>query len=635
MGVHSTEARTGAMRQQGSSGYVIVRRILLTAAVCLMSTPFVSPAHAAVLPTWLAPVNISSPSRGFFFDPQVAVDAHGEAVAVWGRWDPVRASNVVEASARVPGAEWQSPVDLSLSGEEASAPRVAIDAQGDAVVVWRQSNADSGQSAESAFRPAGGNWQGPDQVSGASAGALDVSAAISARGEAVAVWDSGGVVQTATRAPDGGWQAPVDVSAAGETALVPEVVMDSRGATVVVWQGEGLGGSVQAAARAPSGAWQSTATISGRGTSEPHVGIDEDGEAVAVWEVNSGFVQAATLPAEGVWEAPVRLSRAAQVAAYSQVAMDARGDAVAIWYDESQGPHMTGEGYVVESAERPAGGAWQSPVAISAPAGGQGGRVLWSPPEIAMDPLGGSVAVWSQSNGSNYIVQGAIRSAGEPWQPAVALSSGSGNGGDAQVALDPSGNALAVWDSSYGGEEDLVQAAVYEAAEPLGNSTSTSGSLGGAPATMSPSDAATRQAATAPTLTDARVIHRWLGPGHAPLVAAKTQGRLEPVAGFGFTLSEAAKLTITLERVVSGQRRGSLCVAPALRTSYGRDARCARVVPVGKLGSIEQAGTDDSVALSGRLGSRRLASGSYDAVLVASSAAGASRPVTLRFTVAH
>ena len=75
------------------------------------------------------------------------LDSEGNATAVWERWDGT--DSVVESAYRPAGEGWQTPIDLSEpggaqgSGEEgeadASSPQVAVDAHGDATVVWERS----------------------------------------------------------------------------------------------------------------------------------------------------------------------------------------------------------------------------------------------------------------------------------------------------------------------------------------------------------------------------------------------------------------------------------------------------------------------------------------------------------------
>ena len=93
---------------------------------------------ALATPTWLAPVDLSAAGQNAFA-PQVASDAQGNAVAVWERSDGT--NTIIQAAAR-PAASgaWQSPVDLSAAGQNSFAPQVAFDPQGNAVAVWERFN---------------------------------------------------------------------------------------------------------------------------------------------------------------------------------------------------------------------------------------------------------------------------------------------------------------------------------------------------------------------------------------------------------------------------------------------------------------------------------------------------------------
>ena len=81
--------------------------------------------------------------------------------------------------------------------------------------------------------------------------------------------------------------------------------------------------------------------------------------------------------------------------------------------------------------------AWLTPVDLSA-ASGQTATA-----QVAVDPRGNAVVVWEQSNGSNIIVQGAVRAAGGTWQAPVDLSAPGQDASDPQVAVDAQGNAVA------------------------------------------------------------------------------------------------------------------------------------------------------------------------------------------------
>jgi YVTN family beta-propeller protein len=102
---------------------------------------------------------------------------------------------------------------------------------------------------------------------------------------------------------------------------------------------------------------------------------------------------------------------------------------------------------------------------------------------------------------------------------------------------------------------------------------------------------------------------------------------------FRFTLSAAAKLQITITGSASGLRRGNSCVAPSARLRRAHAKRCTRALTLGTLTRASEPAGLDSVAFSGRIGSRPLPAGTYGAALSASNAAGHSQPVKLGFVI--
>jgi hypothetical protein len=417
-----------------------------------------TPAVAA--PAWLAPVDLTAAGESARTAPQVAVDPGGDAVAVWKGHNG--ADEVIEASSRTAGGSWQAPVDLSAAGYDASEPQVAVDAAGEAVVLWKDSGGTN-TIIEAASRTAGGGWQAPVELSAAGRNASEPQVALDAGGDVVAVWGrSDGtnlIVQAASRPAGAGWEAPVDLSAAGQETSEPQVAIDAAGDAVAAWKADGAHFIVQAASRPAGAGWQVPVDLSatGQGAYEPQVAIGADGDAVAVWKRYNGsnyVVDATGRPAGGSWEVPVDLSAAGQNTDAPQVAVDSGGDAVAVWEGSD----------IVEAASRPAGGSWQASVDLSAT--GQGAYE----PQVAIDPGGDAVAVWE--NETNDIGEAASRPAGGSWQAPVDLS--AGEGADApQVAVDSGGDAVAVWEGYEGGF--TVQAATYDATGPQLRSLSIPG----------------------------------------------------------------------------------------------------------------------------------------------------------------
>jgi hypothetical protein len=80
-----------------------------------------------------------------------------------------------------------------------------------------------------------------------------------------------------------------------------------------------------------------------------------------------------------------------------------------------------------------------------------------------------------------------------------------------------------------------------------------------------------------------------------------------------------------------GRRRGKKCVAPSKKLAGAK--KCTRVTRRGTLTRVSHAGAN-KVAFSGRIGSKALRPGRYQATLTATDAVGnSSKPRTIRFSI--
>src|SRR5262249_52265721 len=85
-----------------------------------------------------------------------------------------------------------------------------------------------------------------------------------------------------------------------------------------------------------------------------------------------------------------------------------------------------------------------------------------SDPQVAVDPNGNAVAVWIGGNGT---VQAAIRPAATRlWQPAATVSDTGAS--SPSVAIDAAGNALAVW-SQASPDRLVVESGEFSASGPV------------------------------------------------------------------------------------------------------------------------------------------------------------------------
>ena len=128
------------------------------------------------------------------------------------------------------------------------------------------------------------------------------------------------------------------LSSPGENASGPQVAVDDDGDAVFTWaRSDGTDQRIEARARSAGGALSTVQTLSdaGQDAGAPQVAIDDDGDAVFVWERvdNSGNkrIQARKRSAAGVLGVVQTLSNGGQDAQFAQVAIDDDGEAAATW----------------------------------------------------------------------------------------------------------------------------------------------------------------------------------------------------------------------------------------------------------------------------------------------------------------
>ena len=154
--------------------------------------------------------------------------ANGRTVAVWQGASRITSTGV-QASVLPPGGTWSEPVTVAPAGIN---PQVAVDAAGDAVALWATSSS-SIASAQAAVLQAGGTWSAPRTLG------TGVTPNLAASGQGVAPWTGGNGVQAATarHSQGGGWTAPAQLatspsSPSGRIAVTP------AGSFVVTYAGD-------------------------------------------------------------------------------------------------------------------------------------------------------------------------------------------------------------------------------------------------------------------------------------------------------------------------------------------------------------------------------------------------------------
>lgn len=208
--------------------------VLLVLPFCLSLFP--AAARAGI--QWRTPQTISGVGS---FEPRVAVSAQGTAVAVW--IGPDGGTNRAQVSVRPSGGEFGPAQALSDPGQNIAHPDVALDPQGDAVVVWTVDVPNPGfDRVQASYRPAGAatSFGSPETLSADGGNGFDPDVSMDDQGNAHAIWARGRLVQASFRpaGPSSNFGPPATISSSIGTLVQgyePEIGAASNGDAVAVW----------------------------------------------------------------------------------------------------------------------------------------------------------------------------------------------------------------------------------------------------------------------------------------------------------------------------------------------------------------------------------------------------------------
>jgi uncharacterized protein YheU (UPF0270 family) len=427
-----------------------VRRCLPVAAfaVVLVSA---SPAVAEV--TW-QPLGALSAGVGPASQPQVAVDARGDAVYVWARWDggtdcfgsPCERIQTRSRSA----AGVLSPVQtLSPSGYHANFSQVAVDANGDAVFVWQR----SGEVIQARVRSADGTLGPTLTVSAAGQEADYPQVAVAPNGNAVIAWQfydesvSLERIQVRTLSAAGALGSTETLSPASQDAEYPQVAVDKQGDAVLAWDStDGTTHRIQARVRSVAGTLTEIQTLAeGQYVSDVHLALDPGGDAIFAWLGFDGTVartQTRARSAAGALSPIQTLSDPGKHAYFPRVGIDPGGDAVILWQ------RFDGIENRIQVRSRSAAGALGATQTLSGT-----GESIAVKAQLAVDPQGNAVVVWEHRDPTCdsclniQDVRALIRFADGTVGAIQTLSSAANMyAQEPQVAVGPNGHAFVVWD---------------------------------------------------------------------------------------------------------------------------------------------------------------------------------------------
>ena len=377
--------------------------------------------------------------------PKAAINERGAVVAVWRQFDGTHHN--AWSNRYGLGAGWREATLIENENlGDAELPRVAIDAAGNAIAVWRQN--DGVRSNIMSNRLAGeAGWAAAELIETSSVDATQPDVTMSAGGSAIAVWAQGGIranhFEVAT-----GLSGPQQIASDGST---PRVAVDSAGNALAIWtQSDGVW-----AGRFMAGAgWTSPEQLDETAGTDLHIVMDGNGNGRAAW-VDDGapyLLKTRVFSVDIGWGPLDTLGGNT-----SQMAMTvgaAGHAAVAHSTFSDTGPILVQQ-YVP-------GGDWSSEEEISVP----NSHEEKLGPMLALDRQGNALAFWHQ-----FPVGGQTPSqvfsrrfvAGQGWGEAAQLRSVAGGDDRAHrpfIVTNTRGIAVALW-LEHDGTRDNVFARIF------------------------------------------------------------------------------------------------------------------------------------------------------------------------------
>ncbi|MRR54907.1 MAG: hypothetical protein EG822_10420 [Deltaproteobacteria bacterium] len=352
---------------------------------------------------------------------------------------------------------WQ---DATFLMDNARLPVIGSDGNGNTIAVWWQSD-----GLYSALFDQGQGWKTPQKIVGSESLAVslsDVHLAVNAKGDAIVAWvhtDLGEfiqTVQTARYTVSSGWSTPQQLTPPNNMVFNLDIALDASSNAVIAWEGlnpTSRRNIVVSYSMSASG-WDSPHTFGAdnRFAQYPKIAVDSAGNAFVLWLEGESYpnnVYVNRYSPDTGWSSPQQIATNVGPAAWTNISFDNSGNAMAVWGQSDSSDYPR-----IYSCRYVAGSGWGSSEAVDS-------NTLDSiEPALTVDSSGSFRSVWVQFNGTGNDIYGSRYAAGSGWGAPQLIGTG-GNARSPRVATDGLGNAFAVWQQYDPSDVNPGDAKVY------------------------------------------------------------------------------------------------------------------------------------------------------------------------------
>ena len=344
----------------------------------------------------------------------LAMDESGNIIAIWIQYGGNTKAGLYSSRYTL-ASGWDDAVLIATGelnhGVDAE-PKIAMDASGNAVVIWLVQNGSRSDVWSNHYR-VGTGWGRAVLIETADKGsASQLQLAVAKNGDAMALWEYGNesgsnsVVYSNRYSLNKGWgvAASLTPNIVG-TAHSPQISMTANGSALAVWESasdnsRGLSSRFYSV----GSGWGNTSFITDDGVSAfwPQIKMDVSGNAVAIWEQlneRSEIWCSRYASAEG-WDSAGRVDknqRLASSASKPQLSIDASGNVTAVWKQEGESTKDR-----IYSSRYIAGEGWSAePSLIS-------DQTTVNELKLTTDGSGKALVLWLDGRGPNSNIWGSL-----------------------------------------------------------------------------------------------------------------------------------------------------------------------------------------------------------------------------------